>query len=194
MSPTSATTQARSTPPSSASLLTASTPRRNSLGMAPPDDASPMSSLTSSSGFRNRFHTCCDRLRIRSNPGSAMKTACIIPVRGGSKGVPRKNLAELVEGVSLLEWTIRQAQRAYASEEVFVSTEDEELMRVARASNAKVVARPMELAQDESTTASVVEHLLEGVDPGAHAFAAISILQVTSPLRTVEDILASREM
>lgn len=123
-----------------------------------------------------------------------MKTVCIIPVRGGSKGIPRKNLAELVDGVSLLEWTLRQATQAYGAEDVFVSTEDLEMSRIASARHVPVVARPPELAQDDTTTASVVEHLLQQIDPAQQTYSAIAILQVTSPLRTVEDILASREM
>lgn len=124
----------------------------------------------------------------------AMRTICIIPVRGGSKGIPRKNVAELVDGVSLLEWTLRQATQAYGFEDVFVSTEDAEMARIASASRVQVVARPAELAQDETTTASVVEHLLQHVDPAQRRYSCIAILQVTSPLRTVDDISRSREM
>lgn len=123
-----------------------------------------------------------------------MRTLCVVPVRGGSKGIPRKNLAEVVDGVSLLEWTLRQARESYPLEDIFVSTDDAEMAQVAEACGVQVVIRPAELAQDSSTTASVVEHLLQTVDPSGQAFDAIAILQVTSPLRTVEDILGAQEL
>ena len=123
-----------------------------------------------------------------------MRTICVIPVRGGSKGIPRKNAVELIDGVSLLEWTIRQAQQVYSPEDIVVSTEDDELSSIAAACRATVVLRPADLAQDHSTTASVVEHLLASIDADAIHFLAITILQVTSPLRGVDDIVRSVEM
>lgn len=123
-----------------------------------------------------------------------MKNACIIPVRGGSKGIPRKNLAELVKGISLLEWTIDQAMRCFDRDEIFVSTEDDEMASVATSRGACVVQRPRELAQDYSTTASVVSDLLNTIDPGARRFDMVAILQVTSPLRRDEDVKSATNM
>lgn len=123
-----------------------------------------------------------------------MRILCVIPVRGGSKGLPRKNAAEIVEGVSLLEWTIRQALASYPLGDVVVSTEDAELAGIAQDCGVLVAARPAELAQDETTTAAVVDHLLAQLDPDAKLFDAIAILQVTSPLRQVGDIRRSIEM
>lgn len=123
-----------------------------------------------------------------------MRILCVIPVRGGSKGLPRKNAAPLVDGVSLLEWTIRQALAAYPPEDVVVSTEDDELADIGRRAGAQVVPRPAELARDDSTTGSVVDHLLETLDPDGTRFQAIAILQVTSPLRQTGDIRRSIEM
>ena len=123
-----------------------------------------------------------------------MRILCVIPVRGGSKGLPRKNAVEIVEGVSLLEWTIRQGLASYPVGDVVVSTEDLELAGIAQNCGVLVVTRPAELAQDETTTAAVVDHLLAQLDPDAELFDAIAILQVTSPLRQVSDILRSIEM
>lgn len=123
-----------------------------------------------------------------------MATACIIPARGGSKGIARKNLAEIAEGVSLLEWTIDQALRCYPAEDVLVSTEDAEIAAMAATRGANVIARPEELARDASTTTSVVEHLLREIDPDGARFDAIAILQVTSPLRRDADIVKAEEM
>lgn len=123
-----------------------------------------------------------------------MRILNVIPVRGGSKGIPRKNAAEVMAGVSLLEWTLRQAHEACPPDDVVVSTEDAELARIAAGCGARVVDRPAELAQDGSTTASVVAHLLGRVDPDASRYQAISILQVTSPLREADDIRRSAQM
>lgn len=123
-----------------------------------------------------------------------MRILCAIPVRGGSKGIPRKNLAEIVDGVSLLEWTIRQALGAYPVEDIFVTTDDREMAQLAARCGVQVVDRPPELAQDASTTASVIDHLLEVADPDGTRFDGIAILQVTSPLRTVEDIRSSQAL
>lgn len=117
-----------------------------------------------------------------------MRTLCVIPVRGGSKGLPRKNAAELIDTISLLEWTIRQAQASCLADTTIVSTEDEELSQIASTCGAPVLPRPLHLASDESTTGSVVEDLLGKVDPQSRLYRAITILQVTSPLRRVEDI------
>jgi len=123
-----------------------------------------------------------------------MRTACVIPVRGGSKGIPRKNLAELVNGFSLLSWTVRQALQAFQAEDVIVSTEDAELANLALANGARVIPRPERLAQDESTTASVVEDLLDTIDAGGRIYNALVILQVTSPLRELADVRCALNM
>ena len=60
---------------------------------------------------------------------------CIIPVRGGSKGLPRKNLLKIYKNISLLEWTINQAKKVYECEKIIVSTEDSELKSIAKESN-----------------------------------------------------------
>lgn len=117
-----------------------------------------------------------------------MRCACLIPVRGGSKGIQRKNLAEIADGISLLEWTIRQAKSVLRQDDIFVSTEDEEMFAVAARCGVVAVRRPLDLARDESTTNSVMEHLLTTIDETC--YAALAVLQVTSPLRTTHDIKA----
>lgn len=122
-----------------------------------------------------------------------MRFLCIIPVRGGSKGLKRKNALEIKTGISLLEWTVHQAHSAYPKEDVVISTEDFELSKIAKDAGARVFERPMNLAQDSSTTSDVVYNVLDQLsDPSA--YEAIAILQVTSALRTREDILKSIEM
>lgn len=122
------------------------------------------------------------------------RPVCIIPVRGGSKGIPRKNLQEIVPGRSLLDWTLAQALEVFPAQDVVVSTEDDELAAIVAASDARLSRRPPHLALDESTTAEVVAHLLQQIDPDHAAYDAIMILQVTSPLRQVHDIHRALEL
>tara|TARA_B100000902_G_scaffold330319_1_gene327203 strand:+ start:438 stop:1151 length:714 start_codon:yes stop_codon:yes gene_type:complete len=123
-----------------------------------------------------------------------LRILCIIPVRGGSKGLPRKNALEINKGKSLLEWTIIQANKVFEHEDIIVSTEDNELSIIAKSVNAKVLDRPAKLAQDDTTTAAVVENILQHLDPDKKIYDAICILQVTSALRKKEDILESIKM
>ncbi|GGH39248.1 acylneuraminate cytidylyltransferase [Microbacterium album] len=109
-------------------------------------------------------------------------SACvaIIPARGGSKGIPRKNLAR-VGGVPLLARAVRAAREARGIELVVVSTDDDEIAAVAAASGARVVRRPGELAGDEASSEAALLHALaaleaDGIEPGTVAF-----VQATSP-------------
>lgn len=117
----------------------------------------------------------------------------IIPARGGSKGVPRKNLVQIA-GRPLIAWTIEAALNCSAVTETWVSTEDDEIADVARALGAGVIARPSELAGDRSSSSDVVRHaLLARRDMAAPAPEIFALLQPTSPLRTarhLDDALA----
>ena len=91
-----------------------------------------------------------------------MSVLCVIPARGGSKGIPRKNLLP-VGGKPLIAWTIAQALATTEESDliVAVSTEDEEIGRVAREHGARVIERPMELAQDTTATEPVLLHAMD---------------------------------
>ena len=108
-----------------------------------------------------------------------MRTLGVIPARGGSKGIPRKNLAPL-GGVPLLLHTIRAAQGATLLDCTVVSTDDDEIARVAREAGAEVVERPSELAADDTPTEDALIHAVETV--GSPEF--VVTLEPTSPLRT----------
>jgi CMP-N,N'-diacetyllegionaminic acid synthase len=112
-----------------------------------------------------------------------MNILCVIPVRGGSKGVPRKN-ARLLAGKPLVWWSITQALEATHEIDVLVSTDDEELARIARDAGASVpFLRPTELAQDETATEPVVLHALAHRISEGRRPDAILLLQATSPIR-----------
>jgi CMP-N,N'-diacetyllegionaminic acid synthase len=101
----------------------------------------------------------------------------LIPARGGSKGLPRKNILEIA-GKPLIAWTIEAAQAATSLDRFSVSTEDEEIADVARAWGAEVLERPLELATDIATSLSVWQHALE-----AHPADVLVNLYPTSPVR-----------
>ena len=108
--------------------------------------------------------------------------AAIIPARGGSKGVPGKNIKR-IGGYPLIYWSIQAAKRAQLLDEFYVSTEDSAIAEVARRYGAKVIARPEELARDESTTLDVLRHAISG-----KSWDAVVVLQPTSPMRDLGTI------
>lgn len=108
---------------------------------------------------------------------------CVIPVRGGSKGVPGKN-RRLVAGKPLVVWTIEQALAARPALDVVVSTDDERLAQIARDAGADVpFLRPAELARDETATEPVVLHAIAHRTAEGRRPDAVMLLQATSPVR-----------
>lgn len=108
----------------------------------------------------------------------------LIPARGGSKGVPRKNV-RWIAGKPLIGWTIDAALAAGVFDRVVVSTEDPEIAEVARAGGAEVpFMRPAELSADDTPGIAPVLHALEEL----LGFDALVLLQPTSPLRSAADI------
>jgi CMP-N-acetylneuraminic acid synthetase len=112
-----------------------------------------------------------------------MASLAIIPARGGSKGVPGKNLRPLA-GKPLIAWSILRAREAAAIDTVMVSTDDERIAAVAREYGAEVpFLRPGELATDQAPTEPVMAHALDWYAANGRAFDTIVLLQPTSPLR-----------
>ncbi len=109
----------------------------------------------------------------------------LIPARGGSKGIPRKNLAP-VAGRPLIAWTIDAAQEAASIDRIVVSTDDAEIGGVARSLGAEVLDRPAELAGDETPMLDVLVHAARALQADA-----LVLLQATSPLRRADDIDAA---
>lgn len=118
-----------------------------------------------------------------------MKVLGIIPARGGSKGIPRKNIADL-GGKPLIAWTIAAARSAIGLDRVIVSTDDPEIAATARQQGAEVpFLRPPELAGDAAAALPVIRHALEWAQTEAALhYDAIAYLQPTSPFRTAADI------
>lgn len=107
----------------------------------------------------------------------------LIPARGGSRGIPGKNLAS-VAGRPLIAWTVEAALAAGTLARVVVSTDDPE---IASAAGCEVLARPPELAGDETPMLDVVLHALGAL----LGFDAVCVLQPTSPLRRAEHVDAA---
>lgn len=121
-----------------------------------------------------------------------MSALAVIPVRGGSKGIPRKNLRD-VGGKPLVVWTIEQALAASSELRVVVSTEDTEIAQVAQETGAEVIARPAELAQDTTATEPVVVHAMDVLSAQGYEPDYVMLLQATSPVRrpgTIDRALA----
>ena len=119
----------------------------------------------------------------------------LIPARGGSKGIPRKNLAPLA-GRPLIDHTIQAARRASWVDEVWVSSDDESILATARDSGVTPLRRPDHLAGDEASAVGVVEHFISQIPEALRARNPVIVyLQPTSPLRGAEHIdLALRTM
>jgi CMP-N,N'-diacetyllegionaminic acid synthase len=115
---------------------------------------------------------------------SEAKVAGIIPARGGSKGLPRKNL-RLLNGLPLIAYTIRAALEARFLDVVVVTTEDEEIAAVAETHGARVIRRPHSLATDAVQNTAVVRHALGLLGEDV---THVVLLQPTSPLRRSADI------
>lgn len=118
-----------------------------------------------------------------------MNLLAIIPARGGSKGIPRKNLAP-VAGRSLLAWTCRAALESRSLNRVILSTEDSEIAAKGLEFGVEVpFLRPPELAQDETPTLPVIRHALEFLgEREGYRPDAVVLLQPTAPLRRAAHI------
>jgi CMP-N,N'-diacetyllegionaminic acid synthase len=122
------------------------------------------------------------------------RCVAIIPARGGSKGIPGKNLMDLC-GKPLIAHTIAHARSAPSVQRVIVSTDDDEIARVAVMFGAEVIRRPPEISGDTARSEAAIVHVLEelsrreGYEPDLVVF-----LQATSPLRRPEDVQAAIDL
>lgn len=112
-----------------------------------------------------------------------MNVVGVIPARGGSKGVPRKNIAPLA-GKPLLAYTIEAAHGATRLTRTILSTDDEEIAEAGRAAGVEVpFLRPDDLAHDKAPTLPVLQHAVHWLEENGAAVDAICLLQPTNPLR-----------
>ncbi len=116
------------------------------------------------------------------------KILTIIPARGGSKGLPGKNIKPLY-GKPLIGWSIEQAQASKYIDEIFVSTDSQEIADVASSFGVQIpFLRPAQLATDTSPSSEFVLHTINYFRDQGKEFDYVLLLEPTSPLRDIEDI------
>jgi N-acylneuraminate cytidylyltransferase len=108
----------------------------------------------------------------------------IIPARGGSKAIPKKNVIPFL-GQPLITYSIHQSQQSKLVDRTYVSTDDNLIAEVSREADANVIDRPDDLARDTSSTEEALLHALEAIEESPDI---IVLLQCTSPLRRTNDI------
>ncbi len=117
-----------------------------------------------------------------------MRTLVIIPARGGSKGIPRKNIKPF-DGKPLIYYTIDCARAICPDEDICVSTDDDEIIQVVEDYGLKVsFKRPVELATDTAGTYEVLLHALDFYEKKDIHFDVVVLLQNTSPFRTPQQV------
>ncbi|MEY8216225.1 MAG: acylneuraminate cytidylyltransferase family protein [Colwellia sp.] len=118
---------------------------------------------------------------------TANKILAIIPARGGSKGLPRKNILELA-GKPLIAWTIEACIKCDFIGKILVSSDDEEILSVAKQYGSETILRPKQLASDSALTVPVITHALSTLGKNLEEYSYIALLQPTSPLRNSSHI------
>ena len=119
-----------------------------------------------------------------------MKTICIIPARGGSKGIPNKNIIDFC-GKPLIYWSIKQAQDSKCFKKIWVSSDDEKILKISDRYGAEIIKRPKNISGDKSSSESSWLHALNYIRKKKFKVDLIFSPQVTSPLRTKYDIIRS---
>lgn len=116
-----------------------------------------------------------------------MKVVALIPARGGSKGIPNKNL-KLVGGIPLVARSVLAARGAKGVEETFVSSDSKEILSVAHNFGAVPILRPQDFAQDQSSTEDVLIHFLGELEKKCKLPEILVYLQCTSPFTTSKEV------
>ena len=118
-----------------------------------------------------------------------MRPLVIIPARGGSKGIPHKNIKEL-EGKPLICYTIDAARKFTTDDNICVSTDDDAIIKVVEAYGLRIpFKRPGYLATDNAGTNGVLLHALDFYERKGNQYDMVVLLQVTSPFRRAEDVI-----
>lgn len=118
----------------------------------------------------------------------------VVTARGGSKGIPHKNICDLC-GKPLLQYTAEAALAARRLKRVILTTESESIARVGRACGLEVpFLRPAELARDDTPSLPVIQHALQWCEQRGDRYDAVLVLQPTNPLRRASDIDGAVEL
>jgi CMP-N-acetylneuraminic acid synthetase len=118
---------------------------------------------------------------------SGKRVIAVIPARGGSKSVPRKNI-RVLGGKPLIAWSIELAQKVPEIDRIIVSTEDSEIAQISRQFGAEVYPRPLDLASDHALVIDVVKDLIVALRREQEKAEILVLLEPTCPFRSVEDV------
>jgi len=110
----------------------------------------------------------------------------IVPARGGSKGIPKKNIISFC-GKPLIAWTIEQLSKAQHVHSVWVSSDSEEILEISRQYGAQTILRPKEISNDTASSEAAWLHGLKFIESKGISVDIVLAPQVTSPLREVRD-------
>lgn len=123
-----------------------------------------------------------------------MKGLCVIPARGGSKRIPRKNI-KIFNGKPMIAWSIECAIKSGMFNDVIVSTDDDEIMKIAKQYGATTpFKRPKALSDDFATTQDVIKHSINEYSRNDAGVEYVCCLYATSPLTFPQDILKAVEI
>lgn len=117
----------------------------------------------------------------------------LIPARGGSRRLPRKNVLPLA-GKPLIAWSIGAAQASSHIDSIIVTTDDEEIAQLCRENGTTVLPRPKSLASDSTSSLDVMIHALRALEEQHERYDYLLLLQPTSPLRSSDDIDAAIQL
>jgi CMP-N,N'-diacetyllegionaminic acid synthase len=120
-------------------------------------------------------------------------TVAIIPARGGSKGIPRKNLVDVC-GKPLIAWSILQAKNARHIDSVWVTSDDDEILAVAESFGARPIRRPAKISDDQATSESAWLHALDAIEAQGVSIGLVVAMQATSPIRDSADLDGGLQM
>jgi CMP-N,N'-diacetyllegionaminic acid synthase len=128
--------------------------------------------------------TTSNLLILKSN---SMKLIAIILARGGSKSVPKKNIKNLC-GKPLIAHTIYLANKLQLFNNIIVSSDDLEILKIAKENGAEIIVRPKQFASDNSSSESAIIHALQELKKMNKNYDAVVLLEPTSPLRKIETV------
>jgi CMP-N,N'-diacetyllegionaminic acid synthase len=115
------------------------------------------------------------------------KAIAIVPARGGSKGLPRKNILDLA-GKPLITWTIEACLQSAFVNKVIVSSDNDEILEIAKNSGVEALRRPESLATDSALIMPVISHAISTLEEQLEDIQYIVLMQPSSPLRTVNHL------
>lgn len=116
-----------------------------------------------------------------------MNILAIIPARGGSQGIPKKNITP-VAGKPLINYTIKVAQQSERINKIVVSSDNDEILDVAKIEGVVAIKRPVELAGHNSKMDGAINHVLTELNNQGYKADLVVLLQPTSPLRSIETL------